>query len=90
MGMKTGHQGHVHALPNLRAGFSGWARKPNVHGMVDKEAVRELLERQDIDGLSLLLSRSPTLHQNQPEGLTTTDHEWVLHRQKLGHLVPMI
>jgi len=61
----------------------------NIHGMVDKEMVRGLLERQDIDGLSLLLSRSSTLQQNQPEGLTTNDHEWALHSQRLGNLVPM-
>jgi len=60
MGMKTGHQGHVHALLNLRVRFNGWAGEHNVHGMVDKEVVRALLARQDIDGLSLLLSRSPT------------------------------
>ena len=55
-GMNTGHQGHVHVLPDLRVGFNGWAGQHNVHGMVDKEVVRELLERQDINSLNLILS----------------------------------
>jgi len=88
-GMKTGHQGHVHALPNLRVGFNRWAGQHNVHGMVDKEVVRELLERQDINCLNLLLSRSPTLQQNQPAGLSTNDHEWALQAKKFGDLAPM-
>ena len=54
--MKTGHQGHVHVLTDLRVGFNRWAGQYNVHGMVDKEVVWELLEPQDIDGFSLLLS----------------------------------
>jgi len=57
--------------------------------MVHKEVVRAPFERQDIDGLHLLLSRSLALQQNQPEGLTSTNHEWALHRQKLGDMVPM-
>ena len=89
IGMKTGLQGHVHALPDLRAGFNGWAGEHNVHGVVNKEVVRALFECQDMDGLSLLLSWSPTLQQNQPEGMTSTNHEWVLHRQWLCDLVPM-
>ena len=68
LGLKTGLQGHVHALPSLRGGPNGWAGEPDVHGMVDKEVVRALLE---------------------PEGLTSTDHEWALRRQKLGNMVPM-
>ena len=55
-GMKTGHQGHVHVLTDLRVGFNRWAGQYNVHGVVDKEVVWELLEPQDIDGFSLLLS----------------------------------
>jgi len=50
LGTKTGHQGHVHTLPSLRGGPNGWAGGPDVHGMVDKEVVRALLERQDING----------------------------------------
>ena len=61
LGMKTGLQGHVHRLLSLRGGPNGWAGEPDVHGMVDKEVVRALLERQDIDGLHLLLSLSQAL-----------------------------
>jgi len=61
LGMKTGLQGHVHALPSLRGGSNGWAGESDVHGMVDKEVVRALLERQDIDGLHLILSWSLAL-----------------------------
>jgi len=61
MGMKTGLHSHIHALPSLHGGFNKWAGKPDVHGMVDKEVVRALLERQDIDGLHLLLSLSQAL-----------------------------
>jgi hypothetical protein len=57
--------------------------------MVDKEVVRALLERQDINGLHLLLNRVPAFQQNRPEGLTSADHEWALHRQRLGDMVPM-
>jgi len=89
IGMKTGLQGHVHALPDLRTGFNRWAGEHNIYGMVDKEVVRAFLERQDIDGLHLLLSRSLTLQQNQPEGMTSANHEWAVHRQRLGNLVPM-
>ena len=49
LGMKTGLQGHVHTLPAWREGPNRWAGEPDVHGMVDKEEVRELLERQDDD-----------------------------------------
>jgi len=89
LGPKTGHQGHVHTLPSLRGGPNGWAGGPDVHGMVDKEVVRALLERQDINGLHLLLSRAPAFQENQPDGLTAADHEWALHRQRLGDMVPM-
>jgi len=51
--------------------------------------VRALLERQDINGLHLLLNRAPAFQQNRPEGLTSADHEWALHRQRLGDMVPM-
>ena len=51
LGLKTGLQGHVHALPSLRGGPTRWAGEPDVHGIVDKEVVRALLERQDIHGL---------------------------------------
>ena len=57
LGMKTGLQGHVHALPSLRGGSNGWAGESDVHGMVDKEVVRALLERQDIDGCGRFLER---------------------------------
>jgi len=57
--------------------------------MVNKEVVRALLERQDINDLHLLLSLSQALKKNQPEGLTSTDHEWAFRRQKLGDMVPM-
>jgi len=89
LGMKTGLQGHVHTLPSLRGGPNGWAGEPDVHGMVYKEVVRALLERQNINGLHLLLNRAPAFQQNWPEGLTSTDHEWALHRQRLGDMVPM-
>jgi len=56
IGMQTGLQGHVHALPSLRVGFYGRVGENDVHGMVDKEVVRALLERRDIDGLHLLLA----------------------------------
>ena len=61
--MKTGLHGHVHARPSpsLRGGFNGWEGEPDVHGMVDKEVVRTLLD-QDIDGLHLLLSLIDGLH----------------------------
>jgi len=87
LGMKTGLQGHVHKLPSLRGGSNGWADEPDFHGMVDKEVMWALLERQDIDGLLLLLSRTPALQQNRPKGLTSTDHEWALRRQRLGDMV---
>jgi len=45
MGMKTGLQGHVHALLSLRVDFNGWVGEHDVHGMVDKEVVRALFER---------------------------------------------
>jgi len=89
LGLKTGLQGHVHALPSLRGGPNGWSGEPDVHGMVNKEVVRALLERQDINDLHLLLSLSQALKKNQPEGLTSTDHEWAFRRQKLGDMVPM-
>jgi len=57
--------------------------------MVNKEVVRALLERQDINGLHLLFNQTPAFQQNQPEGLTSTNHEWALHRQRLGDMVPM-
>jgi len=57
--------------------------------MVDNEVVRALLERQDINGLHLLLSRAPALLLNRPEGSTSTDHEWAIHRQKLGDMAYM-
>jgi len=57
--------------------------------MVDKEVARALLERQDINDLHLLLNRALAFQQNQPEGLTSTDHEWALHWQKLVDMVPM-
>ena len=65
--------------------MNGWAGEPDVHGMVDKEEVRALLERQDINGLNLLLSRAPAFQQNLPEGSTSTEHEWVM----LGDMAPM-
>ena len=54
---KTGHQGHVHALPSWRDGPNSWAGGSDVPGMIDKEVVRALLERQDVNGLQLLLNR---------------------------------
>jgi len=57
--------------------------------MVDKEVMRALFERQDVDGLHLLRSRSLALQQNRPEGLTSNDHEWVLRWQRLVGMVPM-
>jgi len=86
--MKTGFQGHVHKLPSLRGGPNGWAGEPDVHGTVDKEVVRALLERQDINDLHLLVSRAPALQQNRPEGLTSADHEWAIHWQKFGDRHP--
>jgi len=89
LGMKTGLQSHVHTLPSWREGPNRWAGEPDVHGMVDKEDVRELLERQDINGLHQLLSRAPAFQQNQPEGLTSADHDYVIHWQKRGDRAPM-
>jgi len=66
--MKTGLQGPVHTLQSLRGGPNGWTGEPDVHGMVDKEVVRALLERQEINGLHLLLNRAPAFQQNWPEG----------------------
>jgi len=89
MDMKTGLQGHVHTLPSLRGIPNVWAGEPDVHGMVDKEVVRALLERRDINSLlHLFPNRAPAFQQNRPEGLTSTDLEWALHRQKLGDMVP--
>jgi len=87
--MKTGLQGHVHTLLSLRGGPNGWAGEPDVHGMGDKEVVRAPLECQDINGLHLLLDQAPASQQNQPQGLTSADHKWVLHRQRLDNTVPM-
>jgi len=87
--IKTGLQGRVHTLQSLRGGPNEWAGEPDVHGMVDKEEVRALLERQDINGLHQLLSRAPAFQQNQPEALTSTNHDWVIHQQKLGNRAPM-
>ena len=91
LGMKTGLQGHVHTLPSLRGGPNGWAGEPDVHGM--PRSTRRWCGRfwsvRIINGLHLLLNRAPAFQQNQPEGLTSTDQEWVLHRQRLGDMVPM-
>jgi len=89
LGMQTGLQGRVHTLPSWREDTHRWAGEPAVHGMVDKEEVRELLERQDISGLHQLLSRAPAFPQHQPEGLTSADHDYAIHRQKLGDRAPM-
>jgi len=67
---KTGHQGHVHALPSWREGPNGWADGSGVPGMIDKEVVRALLERQDINVLQLLLSWVPGLPEQIPVGMT--------------------
>jgi len=87
--MKTGLQGHVHTLPSWREDPHRWVGETAGHGMVDKEEVRELLERQDISGLHQLLSRAPAFQQHQPEGLTSADHNYVIHQQKLGDRAPM-
>ena len=89
LGMKTRLQGHVHTLRSLRGGTNGWAGEPDVHGMVDKEVMQALLERQDINDLHLLLNQAPAFQQNLPEGLTSTYHEWALHHQNFGDMVPM-
>ena len=57
--------------------------------MVDKEEVRDLLERQDISGLHQLVSWVQTFPQYQPEGLTSGDLDYAVHWQKLGDRAPM-
>jgi len=89
LGLKTGLQGRVHTLPSWREDTHQGAGVSAVHGMVDKEEVRALLERQDISGLHQLISRVPALPQYQHEGMTLTDHDYALYRQQLGDRTPM-
>ena len=42
LGMKTGLQGRVHTLPSWREDTHRWEGEHAVHGLVDKEEVRDV------------------------------------------------